>query len=167
MRRAKKVLAKGRKLQASQRSLAYLRKYGWTAEVCEQFKARVEGKGQQRLFKGGFRKDLFGFMDILAYKGHATVAVQTTSRRQIATHLREYRRNPKVRQRILGWLQGGHRSFVIHGWECVVVPCIGKSKNPTKGEWQLTQRFVRAEDLPDPDEARPDEVKAVTEPTEE
>ncbi|NQT13159.1 MAG: hypothetical protein HQ582_10450 [Planctomycetes bacterium] len=139
---------KGRKLKAGERSLRFLRGQGYDAEVCEQFKARVEGRGQQAIFKGGFRKDLFGFMDILAYRALSTVAVQTTSRQQITAHLRKYRRDAKIKARILRWIACPNRGFIVHGWICVEVPC--KSKAGTKAEWQVTERWVTAEDLEEP-----------------
>lgn len=136
---------KGRKLKAGERSLWHLRKAGYYAEVCEQFKARVEGKGQQALFKGGYRKDLFGFMDILAYRDVSTVAVQTTSRQQIATHLRAYRKDAELAEHIVRWIKGPGRHFVIHGWECIEVPC--KSKAGTKAVWEVTERWITCEDF--------------------
>lgn len=136
---------KGRKLKAGERSLAYLRRQGWTAEVCEQFKALVEGQGQQAIFKGGFRKDLFGFVDILAYQAHETLAVQATSRQQMTAHLRKYRRDPEIRQRILDWIACPNRRLQLLGWECVEVPC--KSRAGTKAEWRVTKRDVMAADL--------------------
>jgi len=144
-----RVLVKGRKLKATQRSLTYLRKQGYRAEVCEQYRSRVEGKGQQAKFKGGFRKDLFGFMDILAYgRGpHSVLGVQATSRQQITTHLRQYRRDPKVREAILDWLTCPGRRFVILGFECVEVPKV--SGDGTKAEWQCTEREVTADMLYD------------------
>jgi hypothetical protein len=138
---------KGAKLKAGQRSLAWLRKRGYTAEVCEQFKARVEGRGQAARFMGGFRKDLHGFMDILAFDQFETLAVQTTSRLQLSAHLRAYRRDPDLVAKISAWLVPSGRRFVLHGWECVEVPC--KSKSGTKAEWQLTEREVSPADFVD------------------
>jgi hypothetical protein len=136
---------KGVKTKAGQRSLAFLRKRGYTAEVCEQFKARVQGKGQAAKFAGGFRKDLFGFADIIAFSPDETVAVQTTTRMQMTAHLRAYRRDLETAERIRRWLSHPTRRLVVHGWECVQVPC--RSKAGTKAQWQLTEREVSVGDL--------------------
>ena len=133
------------KLNAAERSLKYLRKLGYTAEVCEQYKAIVAGRGQQAKFKGGYRKDLFGFADIIAYDARATVAVQTTSRKQMSAHLRKYRGDTDVAARIYGWLAKAGRMFVIHGWEPLEVA--NKTKAGTHIRWHLTVRVVTFADL--------------------
>jgi hypothetical protein len=142
---------KGRKTKAGERSLKHLRKLGYEAAVAEKFVAKVFGSGQRAEFEGGFRKDLFGFMDILAYHDGGehplTLAVQTTSRQQITAHLRAYRRDAELAARIQRWLKVPGRAMVIHGWECVAVP--KKHGDGTKAEWQLTERWVTAEDLVD------------------
>ncbi len=133
------------KLQANQRSLKHLRRAGLTAEVCEQYRSRVEGKGQAAKFAGGYRKDLFGFMDIIAYTTLGTVAVQTTSRQQLSAHLRKYRRDPVVRQDILKWIEPVDRYFVLHGWERLEVPCVKAAG--TKVCWHVTVQTVERKDL--------------------
>jgi hypothetical protein len=135
---------KGRKLKAGQRSLRHLRDLGYTAEVCEKYAARAAGKGQAAIFAGGFRKDLFGFADILAYNGVETIAVQTTSRQQVTAHVRAYRKDAEVSQRIRDWIRHPGRRLVLHGWECVEVPA---KRGGTKAAWQLTERVIAAEDL--------------------
>jgi hypothetical protein len=149
-RKRRSPVIKGRKLKAGERSLRYLRKLGYTAEVCEQFRARVEGKKQRQIFQGGYHKDLFGFMDILAYNDQETIAVQTTSRNQIAAHVRKYRSDEETAERIQEWLCGQpNRRFVIHGWECVEVP--NKRGAGSHARWQVTEREVTAEDLVEPE----------------
>lgn len=93
---------------------------------------------------GGYRKDLFGFIDILAFRGDETLAVQTTSRQQMAAHLLKFRRDDTTRQIILDWLADDHRTFVIHGWQCVELPT---KKGGVKAAWQVTERVVEAADL--------------------
>lgn len=142
------------KLKAGERSLRYLRALGYRAEVCEKFIAKVEGKGQQQRFSGGYRKDLFGFVDILAFRDSCshfgpeyqpTLAVQTTSRQQIAPHLRKFRGDPEIARLIREWLAIPGRGLVIHGWEAVEVR--NKSRPGTRVEWRVTERWVSAEDL--------------------
>lgn len=176
----------GRQLKAGERSLRYLRKHGWTAEVVEKFvtvggtKAMdnyiaVLKEQRDRLIRfvcerenpraravmpsvedflinipeptapssvGGFRKDPFGFIDILAFRGDEMLAVQTTSRQQTAAHLRKFRSDDVVAEKIRKWLAGGW-SFVLHGWECVEVEA---KKGGVKAEWQVTERPVEVAD---------------------
>jgi hypothetical protein len=142
---------KGRKTKAGERSLRHLRKLGYEAAVAEKYVAKVFGNNQRSTFAGGFRKDLFGFIDILAYREDTahpqTLAVQTTSRQQITAHLRAYRKDAELSARIRRWLSVPGRAFVVHGWECVEVPT--KRGDGTKAEWQLTERWVTAEDVAD------------------
>jgi len=88
---------KGKPLKAAQRTLAYLRGLGYHAERCEHFVARVEGEAQKAIYKGGYRKDLFGFADVMAYHPSrpGVLLVQCTSRQQMSTHLLKYRRDPE------------------------------------------------------------------------
>lgn len=97
------------------RSLALLRKEGWTAEVVEKWMPQAR-----------IRKDLFGFVDILAIREGETLAVQSTS------YSNSYARCKKIAEhenvavvRSAGW--GIH----VHGWkknksgrwECRVTDC--------------------------------------------
>ena len=145
---------KGLKLNACQRSLAWLRKGGWMCDVAEKYISHVSSKdGVAGGFKGGYRKDLMGFIDVLAIRGPdqgaypegMTLAVQTTSRMQVSAHLRAYREDPELRQGILAWLDCQTRRFVIHGWEAVSVP-----KKDGKGDkvmWTVLLRDVTPADL--------------------
>ena len=171
-RRAPRV--KGLKTNSTQRSLKWLRDRGWIADVTERFVATVEGADQKRRFGGGYRKDLFGFCDILAYANQPqriegrdvlALAVQATSRIQIAPHLRAYRdievyvsrctgekarakarlEHPAIIRRILDWIASPHRALVIFGWEPVSVP--KKSGTGDKVQWTLTTHIVTLEDF--------------------
>lgn len=170
--RAERV--KGLKTNATQRSLKWLRDRGWTADVAEKFVGRVEGEGQKNRFAGGYRKDLFGFCDVLAYgpapmriegRDVLALAVQCTSRQQIAPHLRAYRdievyvdrwdsekarakarrEHPELVRRILDWIASPSRLFLLHGWEAVAVR--KKRGFGTKTVWQLTTHVVTPEDF--------------------
>lgn len=107
-------------LKAGERSLKYLRADGYEAEVAEKYIARFEGKGENQRggFRGGYRRDLFGFVDILAYHPCRpdVLAVQTTSQAQVRPHLRHYREDPELAERIIAWLRQPGRRLVIHGW---------------------------------------------------
>ena len=114
------------------RSLNQLRDQGYHADVCERWMPFRGG------LEGGVRKDLFGFIDILAFTcTGATVAVQCTSKKQMTKHLRDYRRHGPTRHAIVDWLHGG-RAFALHGWH---------QPNGKGTRWQLKQRIITAIDL--------------------
>lgn len=165
---------KGLKTNATQRSLKWLRDRDWTADVTEKFISTVEGEGQKRRFGGGYRKDLFGFCDILAYgrepmriegQDVLALAIQATSRMQIAPHLRAYRdievyvnrytgdkarakaraEHPELVRRILDWINSDYRALLIFGWEAVAVP--KKNGGGDKAVWQLTTHIVTPADF--------------------
>jgi hypothetical protein len=135
---------KGRKLKAAERSMKYLRAQAYHVDKCEQYKSRFGEAVKDGGFAGGFRKDLFGFMDLLCYSDAEVLAVQTTSRQQITAHLRQYRRDPEVAAAIRDWIGVSGRRFVIHGWECVEMPT---RKGGVKAVWQLTERVVTLADV--------------------
>ena len=137
-----------RPVQAGGRTLEFLHDRGYHADKVEQWVPRPEGKGQRAKFAGGFRRDAFGFMDVVAFRPAersllcpqpVTLAVQCTTKQQITNHLRAYRRDPVVRQRILDWLACGC-AFVIHGWWKETV--LNKSNSGTHPRWRLEERQV-------------------------
>jgi hypothetical protein len=141
------------KLKATERTLKALRARGYHAEVCERFVAFAGGE-QAKKFAGGFRKDLFGYMDIVAYwdtsrrdvvmPDAATVgswAIQSTSKASMSNHLKDYRRNPAVAQKIRDWLARGNR-FSLVGWDYVMVPKV--KGNGFKGVWKIHEEPVDA-----------------------
>lgn len=133
------------KLNAAQRSLAYLRGLGYTAEVCEKYIPRIQGGSRPGEFPGGHRKDLFGFADILAFDGSVIVAVQTTSRQQVGPHMRKFARSPEVLAAMRAWTRSGGL-IEIHGWEPVLVPTKSRTaKAATRAKWELTRRVVDAD----------------------
>lgn len=91
------------------RSLAHLRDDGWTAEVVERW---VPG--------ANVRRDLFGFIDIIAIRDGVTLGVQATSADHVAARIRKIADAPNVGAvREAGW------ALAVHGW--------GKKK----GRWTL------------------------------
>ena len=134
-------------MRNSARTLAALRKHGYHAEVCEKYITRPQGKGQAAKFAGGYRKDLFGFLDVISF--HPSLAgvlgVQVTSRQQVSAHLKNYRRDPNIAGLIQDWIRSGNR-FHIHGWRKLQVPCKGNPEK-TKVRWELTDNAVSIEEL--------------------
>lgn len=133
-------MAKSR-TNASERSLKYLRSIGYMAEVCERYNSHGNGGF-------GFRKDLFGFADLVAVTDELSgvLAVQATSKQQMSKHLREYRANPDVCEALRIWRAAGNRCD-IHGWERVEVPC--KTTDGTKPKWVVVIKDVIKEVLGD------------------
>ena len=94
---------------------------------------------------GGHRKDLFGFIDILAISDKTTVAVQATSRAKTTEHIRKYRRDDKVRAAILKWISKPSRAFVIFGWARKEIP--NAKGSGTHRRWFVEERWVTTADL--------------------
>lgn len=122
----------------TQRSLQYLRKQGYNADLVERLKIRGGGTFPVRV-------DCFGFGDVLAFVTGTPGAllVQSTSKQQIAPHLRKYRKDARTAALIRGWLGCGNR-LVIYGWHKVALPT--KAGN-TIARWAVVERWVRQEDF--------------------
>lgn len=86
----------------TQRSLALLRKVGWTVQVVERWNphARV-------------RQDLFGCIDIVCITEgfEGVLAVQTTTSKNVASRIAKISENPTAAL----WLRSGN-SLSVHGW---------------------------------------------------
>lgn len=99
----------------TQRTLAKLRKEGWTAAVVERRNPGV--------FK---THDLFGFIDVLAIREGETLAVQTTSGPNVASRVKKIAEAEHLAAvRAAGWLIHVHgwRKNAKQRWECRVVDC--------------------------------------------
>ena len=87
----------------TQRSLKKLRDEGWTADVVERW---VPG--------ANIRRDLFGFIDILAISGNETLAVQATSYSNISARVKKIEEHENIgRVRDAGW------TIEVWGWHKV------------------------------------------------
>ncbi len=163
---------KGKDIKAGQRSLKYLRDRGWTCGIVEHYQSNFAGAGQKARFAGGYRVDLFGFVDIVCYrpdpidmdgKSVSVLFVQATSRQQIAPHLRAYRQSEvyvkrgspeqaekkraehrELIERMRRMIDAPGAVFVIHGWECVEAPTKAGGIKPA---WRVEERIVRLEDI--------------------
>ena len=90
-------------MSPTQRTLAALRKDGWTAEVVERW---IPG--------ANIRRDLFGFGDILAmHPDHGILMVQATS----TPHVRDRIAKLLAVPTLLRWLQASpHNHVEVWGW---------------------------------------------------
>ena len=85
----------------TQRSLAHLRKEGYTVTITEHWNAFARR-----------RVDLWGFCDLLALKPGETLCVQTTSLSNMSARVNkiaEHENTPKLRD--AGW------QIHVHGWD--------------------------------------------------
>lgn len=101
------------------RSLAHLRKLGYTAEVVEKWNqyARI-------------KQDFAGFADIIAFGNGEIVAVQTTTNANLSARQKKILNEPKAHL----WVKAGG-IISLHGW----------SKKGPRGEkktWTITERVL-------------------------
>lgn len=87
-------------LSPTQLSLRTLRANGYIAEVVEKW---IPG--------AGIRKDLFGFIDIVAVRDGETVGIQTTSKSNISARVRKIEDSPYLNQ-----LRKANWTILVHGW---------------------------------------------------
>ena len=108
------------------RSLALLRKAGYSAQVVERYNPYAH-----------VRIDLFGFIDIVAVKeGESGVlGVQTTSQSNVGARIKKVLGIPQAKI----WLQAGN-SIVVHGWA-------KKGKAGKRKLWQVTTRCITLEEI--------------------
>ena len=114
------IAKRPKKKSPTQRSLEKLRKEGWTCAITERWNAYAK-----------LRQDLFGFIDVLAFRGNEVLAVQTTSGSNVSARL------DKIHglQSASLWLESPNRKIVIHGW----------AKRGGRGEvkhWDCRELFV-------------------------
>ena len=99
-------------MSPTQRSLAKLRAEGWLPEVVEKW---IPG--------ANIRKDLFGFIDLLAIREGETLAVQATSYSNVSARVAKIAESDNIaavraagwRVEVWGWHKKGAR------WECRIV----------------------------------------------
>jgi carbonic anhydrase len=82
------------------RTLAYLRKAGYTAAVTERWNPFAH-----------IRQDLYGFIDVLACREGEILAVQSTTGANLSSRLAKIKAEPRARV----WLAAGGK-IVVHGW---------------------------------------------------
>lgn len=106
----------------TKKSLAYLRRNGYTCAIVEKYNTRI-----------GVTQDLFGFIDILAVGPLGTLAVQTTSKSNFSSRWgkitgktvpkdkKEEDRMLKIRSHVVACLAAGW-VIEVHGWEKSAIP---------------------------------------------
>lgn len=81
-------------------SLAHIRKTSDCVQVVEVWNSFTRT-----------RKDLFGFIDILALEGETTIAIQSTSWSNVSARAKKIAESPLV-----GFVRDAGWRIVIHGW---------------------------------------------------
>ena len=108
------------------------------AEVVERWQPFTMAKdgdaGDGRARGGGYRRDLFKFIDVIALGPGFIMAVQSTSKQQLAAHVRKIVHTPEIRENALAWLQAGGW-LVLMGWHKV------------GNRWHADERKLTAMDL--------------------
>lgn len=94
----------------TQRTLKHLRDAGYLAEVVERW---IPG--------ANIRRDLFGFVDVLAIRDGEVLGVQATSRDNVASRVSKIAEHPNV-----GQVRKAGIRLEVHGW--------GKMAS---GRWEL------------------------------
>ncbi len=97
------------------RSLKHLREQGYTCEVVEKWNSFTRT-----------RKDLFGFIDIMAIREGETLAVQTTSDANVSKRVQkiaDHENTPHVRAagwgiRVHGWRKGKNGRYQLREVDC-------------------------------------------------
>ena len=99
-------------MSPTQRSLAHLRKSGYTAEVVEKW---IPG--------ANIRRDLFGFGDVLAIRDAEVLLVQSTSGDNVSKRVDKITESPLV-----GTVRKAGIRIHVHGW-----------RKAANGRWTLRE----------------------------
>jgi len=114
----------------TQRTLEYLRKQGWTPDVCERWLPAMAtpAKGQQpALFRLVRRKDLWGFGDVIAIApDEQPLIVQCTSGSNTAARVSKMLDDPDVSPRVELAMRSGIR-VEVWGWRKIKLKPGGKA----------------------------------------
>mgnify|MGYP001584489199 FL=1 len=85
----------------TQRSLQKMRAEGWFCAITERWNPWAK-----------IRQDLFGFVDLLCFKGDITLAVQVTTGDNVSARLAKIGQSQAAQL----WLESPTRRIAVHGW---------------------------------------------------
>jgi len=100
------------------RTLEYIRRQGWIADIVERFNPYAGKFGQ--------RKDMFGFGDIVAMGDGKIIAIQSCGQ-DFTEHDKKITKDEIVAPLALKWVQNGGR-LILMGWRKVKLKRGGKAK---------------------------------------
>ncbi len=89
-----------RKLTPTTLSLRKLVNSGWTVDICER---QI----------GNFKKDLFGFADLIAFAGNRIILIQATDYSNSSARVRKIHGKTEARL----WLAGYSREIQVWAWK--------------------------------------------------
>ena len=112
-------------MSPTQRTLQFYRDHGLAIEVVERWIPQTRR-----------RKDLFGFIDLVAITADHTFGIQATSTGNMSSRLEKIRGSELARL----WLSTPSRRLCVIGWR--------KYAKPERGRyWRPTERIVTLDDL--------------------
>ena len=122
-------------LSPTQRTLRELRKQGRLVDTCERWIPNPKHPG------GGFRKDLFGFVDLIVLDPEQGIVGIQSCGQSFAAHLRKIM-DSECTDKVIEWLQCGGR-LELWGWRKLKLKRGGKAmrwtpriKEITLADWQ-------------------------------
>lgn len=115
-------------MSPTERSLKYLRDQGYMCEVVEKFC----GFGKIK-----FKKDLFGFIDIIGVKGFKTIGIQATGGFNLTSRLKKMQ-SDELKEKVLTWVSSPARGLEIHDW---------RKRKVGQVKWHVVVKIVTILDL--------------------
>lgn len=130
------------KTNATQRTLAHLRRGGYTAGIVEKWNQFAN-----------VRQDFLGFADILAVRSdrQGVLAIQCHPVASLAAHRKKCLTDPKVVPRLRVWLEAGNE-LRLEAWGL-------KGERGKRKLWTVTHEYVTLDQLPKTAEVLPQEVE--------
>lgn len=114
------------------RSLDEARTRGWLVDKVEQWVPNPKHP------VGGFRRDAFGWMDLLAVTENGMVGIQTTSMGLKKAHVMKIRENPDALEAVSRWVQAGG-SARLWCWTKIKVRRGGKAQRWVLRDFDLLE----------------------------
>jgi len=124
------------------RTIGYLRGMGWTCCVAERWIKMPKHPA------GGFRKDLFGFGDLVALGEKSIIGVQSCGQ-DFAAHDKKILEDEEVAPNVLKWLECPGGRVMLIGWRKIKKKRGGKAKI-----WSPRIKEYSVADFSDDDNAR-------------
>jgi len=125
-------MAKG--ISPTQRTLKELRSLGRIVDVCERWIINPKHPA------GGFRKDLFGFIDLISLDPERGIVAIQSCGSDFAAHLRKIM-DSECTENVIEWLKNGGK-LEVWGWRKVKLKRGGKAMR-----WQPRIKEITQEDL--------------------
>lgn len=136
------------KTNATQRSLALLKRAHWEAEVVERWIPWAKRPGETGGTNGdgggrGIRRDFGNFADILAWRENmrGVLAIQCHPADSMAAHRAKVLTTPEIAAKVRKWLLAGN-TFRLEGWR------LGGERGGRK-YWMVNTEWITVDMLPE------------------